>query len=75
MFFVKKVSFPAKTAVQGHQKNSIWNFWGLIIKNEVEFPNVTKKKPCGISRAFGHRLVTQFCGILKGGALFCPEKG
>ena len=34
---------------QGYQKNSMWNGQGLI-KNEVEFPMVTKKKYCGISR-------------------------
>ena len=28
---------------QGHQRNSMRNFQGLI-KNEVEFPRVTKKK-------------------------------
>ena len=28
---------------QGYQRNSMWNFQGLI-KNEVEFPRVTKKK-------------------------------
>ena len=28
---------------QGYQKNSMWNVQGLI-KNEVEFPVVTKKK-------------------------------
>ena len=33
----------------GDQRNSMWNFQGLI-KNEVEFPRVTKKNKCGISR-------------------------
>ena len=28
---------------QGHQRNSMFNFRGLI-KNEVEFPRATKKK-------------------------------
>ena len=28
---------------QGYQNNSMWNFQGLI-KNEVEFPGLTKKK-------------------------------
>ena len=34
---------------KGYQINSTWNFQGLI-KKEVEFPSVTKKKECGISR-------------------------
>ena len=34
---------------QGYQRNSMWNFQGLI-KNEMEFPRVTKKNKCGISR-------------------------
>ena len=34
---------------KGYQINSKWNFQGLI-KKEVEFPRVTKKKECGISR-------------------------
>ena len=29
---------------QGYQRNSLWNFQGLLIKNEVEFPRATKKK-------------------------------
>ena len=38
----------------GDQRNSMWNFQGLI-KNEVEFPKVTKKKLCGISRGLCFR--------------------
>ena len=34
----------------GYQRNSMWNFQGLI-KNEVEFRWVTKKKWCGLSRS------------------------
>ena len=37
---------------QGYQRNSMWNFQELI-KNEVEFTEVTKKKSCGISRGLG----------------------
>ena len=37
---------------QGYQRNSMWNFQELI-KNEVEFTRVTKKKSCGISRGLG----------------------
>ena len=33
---------------QGYQRNSIWNVQELI-RNEVEFPRVNKKKQCGIS--------------------------
>ena len=32
---------------QWYQRNSMWNFQGLIT-NEVEFPRVTKKKECGV---------------------------
>ena len=35
-----------------HQRNSMWN---VKIKNEVEFPDLTKKKSCGISRGLGFR--------------------
>ena len=30
--------------LQGYQRSSMWNFQGLI-KNKVEFPRVTKKRP------------------------------
>ena len=36
---VEDMEFPG----QGYQRNSMWNFDGLI-KNEVEFPRVTTKK-------------------------------
>ena len=36
----------------GYQRNNMWNFQGLI-KNEVEFPKVTKKKSSEISRGLG----------------------
>ena len=29
---------------QGHQRNSMWNFLGLIKNNQVEFPRVIKTK-------------------------------
>ena len=35
-----------------YQRNSMWNFLGLI-KNEVEFTGVTKKKLCRISKGLG----------------------
>ena len=38
--------------VPGVSKNSKWIFWGLI-KNNAEFPEVTKKKLCGVSRGLG----------------------
>ena len=38
---VKDMEFPGGGV--DYQKNSMWNFQGLI-KNEVEFPRVTKKK-------------------------------
>ena len=37
---------------QGYHRNSIWNFQRLI-KTELEFLGVTKKKSCGISRDLG----------------------
>ena len=36
---VEDIEFPGV----GYQRNSMWNFQGLI-KNEVGFPRVTKKK-------------------------------
>ena len=35
--------------LQGYQRNIIWNFQGLI-KKEVEFLRLIKKKQCGVSR-------------------------
>ena len=49
----------------------MWKFQGLI-KNEVKFPGMTKKKSCGISRGSWflalefQRDITQFCGISSG---------
>ena len=49
----------------------MWKFQGLI-KNEVKFPGMAKKKSCGISRGSWflalefQRDITQFCGISSG---------
>ena len=40
---------------KGYLRKSMWIFYGLI-KNKVEFPEVIKKKSCGISRSLGFRL-------------------
>ena len=58
-----------------YQRHSMWSSQQLI-KSEVEFPWVTKKKYCGISRglrfwAWNFQGITEICKISKGGALFC----
>ena len=58
---IKKIcagEIPQETQVKNRartancQRNSMWNFPGLI-KNWVEFPRMTKKKWCRISRGLG----------------------
>ena len=68
------MEFPA---AQGYQRNSMWDFQGLI-KNEVEFLGVTKKKSWNFqgSSILGLKFprgVTQLCRISRSGALFCLE--
>ena len=63
---VEDMEFP------GYQKNSMWNFQGLI-KNEMKFPGVTKKKSCRFSRGLGFgpwnfQGITQLCRISRDGA-------
>ena len=58
---------------QRYQRNSMWNFQGLI-ENEVEFWSVTKKNNVEFLGffVFGYG-ISNFCGISRGGALFCLE--
>ena len=37
---------------EGYQRNCKWKFWGLI-KKEVKFPGVIKKKLCEVFRSLG----------------------
>ena len=51
--------------VQKKSKQGGSRIWRLI-KNEEEFPGVTKKKPCGISRGLGfwHRGISKGCNTI-----------
>ena len=58
-------------------KNSMWNFQGLI-KKKWNFQGWPRKKnvhfPGVLVFGLGNpRDLTQFCGISRGGALFCLE--
>ena len=41
--------------ILGYWRNSKCIFQGLKIKNKVEFPGMTKKKSCDISRVLGFK--------------------
>ena len=59
----------------GVLRNSMWDFQGLI-KKQVEIPR--SRNVCVlffVLRISGvyHASLTQFCGIFRGAALFCPD--